>query len=194
MMTPVAVFITYKALNDSVVFNADGWKSFFMRIFGLRDKRSISFKEVIIEEPHYKEDAMALNQITLDITEYSKVHSLISPPNIIKVFFRYQQDNEIERIGAQLESIIKDLSNTRDKQILELINQYPILRLKAHTRPFEKMWKNALAAVILPAGIFFYLRMWRFRWRLLRDLRVIKATNTSIVDYTEKHFVQKTEA
>lgn len=194
MMTPVAVFITYKALNDSVVFNADGWKSFFMRIFGLRDKRSISFKEVIIEEPHYEEDAMALNQITLDITEYSKVHSLISPPNIIKVFFKYQQDNEIERIGAQLESIIKDLSNTRDKQILELINQYPILRLKAHTRPFEKMWKNALAAVILPAGIFFYLRMWRFRWRLLRDLRVIKATNTSIVDYTEKHFVQKTEA
>lgn len=194
MMTPVAVFITYKALNDSVVFNADGWKSFFMRIFGLRDKRSISFKEVIIEEPHYEEDAMALNQITLDITEYSKVHSLISPPNIIKVFFKYKQDNEIERIGAQLESIIKDLSNTRDKQILELINQYPILRLKAHTRPFEKMWKNALAAVILPAGIFFYLRMWRFRWRLLRDLRVIKATNTSIVDYTEKHFVQKTEA
>ena len=119
---------------------------------------------------------------------------MISPPNIIKVFFKYQQDNEIERIGAQLESIIKDLSNTRDKQILELINQYPILRLKAHTRPFEKMWKNALAAVILPAGIFFYLRMWRFRWRLLRDLRVIKATNTSIVDYTEKHFVQKTEA
>ena len=194
MMTPVAVFITYKALNDSVVFNADGWKSFFMRIFGLRDKRSISFKEVIIEEPHYEEDAMALNQITLDITEYSKEHSLISPPNIIKVFFKYQQDNEIERIGAQLESIIKDLSNTRDKQILELINQYPILRLKAHTRPFEKMWKNALAAVILPAGIFFYLRMWRFRWRLLRDLRVIKATNTSIVDYTEKHFVQKANA
>ena len=68
MMTPVAVFITYKALNDSVVFNADGWKSFFMRIFGLRDKRSISFKEVIIEEPHYEEDAMALNQITLDIS------------------------------------------------------------------------------------------------------------------------------
>ena len=194
MMTPVAVFITYKALNDSVVFNADGWKSFFMRIFGLRDKRSISFKEVIIEEPHYEEDAIGLNQITIDITNYSKAHNLISPPNIIKVFFKYQPDNEIERISAQLESIIKDLSNTRDKQILEFINQYPILRLKAHTRPFEKMWKNALAAIILPAGIFFYLRMWRFRWRLLRDLRVIKTTNTSIVDYTEKHFAQKANA
>ena len=108
---------------------------------------------------------------------------------MIKVFFKYQQDNEIEEINTRLEVIIKDLSNTRDRQILSLINQYPILILKAHTRPFDKKWENILAAIILPAGIFFYLRMWRFRWRLLRDLRVIKATNTSIINYTQKHLV-----
>lgn len=189
MMTPVAVFITYKALNDSVVFNADGWKNFMMRALGLRDKRNISSKEVIIEEPHYKDDADALTRITEDITRYSKQHNLVSPPNIIKVFFKYQRDNEIEEINTRLEAIIKDLSNTRDRQILSLINQYPILILKAHTRPFDKKWENILAAIILPAGIFFYLRMWRFRWRLLRDLRVIKATNTSIINYTQKHLV-----
>jgi len=189
MMTPVAVFITYKALNDSVVFNADGWKNFMMRALGLRDKRNISSKEVIIEEPHYKDDADALTRITEDITRYSKQHNLVSPPNIIKVFFKYQRDNEIEEINTRLEAVIKDLSNTRDRQILSLINQYPILILKAHTRPFDKKWENILAAIILPAGIFFYLRMWRFRWRLLRDLRVIKATNTSIINYTQKHLV-----
>lgn len=189
MMTPVAVFITYKALNDSVVFNADGWKNFMMRALGLRDKRNISSKEVIIEEPHYKDDADALTRITEDITRYSKQHNLVSPPNIIKVFFKYQRDNEIEEINTRLEVIIKDLSNTRDRQILSLINQYPILILKAHTRPFDKKWENILAAIILPVGIFFYLRMWRFRWRLLRDLRVIKATNTSIINYTQKHLV-----
>ena len=189
MMTPVAVFITYKALNDSVVFNADGWKNFMMRALGLRDKRNISSKEVIIEEPHYKDDADALTRITEDITRYSKQHNLVSPPNIIKVFFKYQRDNEIEEINTRLEAVIKDLSNTRDRQTLSLINQYPILILKAHTRPFDKKWENILAAIILPAGIFFYLRMWRFRWRLLRDLRVIKATNTSIINYTQKHLV-----
>ena len=189
MMTPVAVFITYKALNDSVVFNADGWKNFMMRALGLRDKRNISSKEVIIEEPHYKDDADALTRITEYITRYSKQHNLVSPPNIIKVFFKYQRDNEIEEINTRLEAVIKDLSNTRDRQILSLINQYPILILKAHTRPFDKKWENILAAIILPAGIFFYLRMWRFRWRLLRDLRVIKATNTSIINYTQKHLV-----
>ena len=194
MMTPVAVFITYKALNDSVVFNADGWKSFMMRALGLRDKRNISSKEVIIEEPHYEDDANALINITEDITRYSKQHNLVSPPNIIKVFFRYQRDNEIEEINTRLEAVIKDLSNTRDRQILSLINQYPILILKAHTRPFDKKWENILAAIILPAGIFFYLRMWRFRWRLLRDLQTIKATNTSIINYTKRQLVNQQRA
>ena len=194
MMTPVAVFITYKALNDSVVFNADGWKNFMMRALGLRDKRNISSKEVIIEEPHYEDDANALINITEDITRYSKQHNLVSPPNIIKVFFRYQRDNEIEEINTRLEAVIKDLSNTRDRQILSLINQYPILILKAHTRPFDKKWENILAAIILPAGIFFYLRMWRFRWRLLRDLQTIKATNTSIINYTKRQLVNQQRA
>lgn len=194
MMTPVAVFITYKALNDSVVFNADGWKNFMMRTLGLRDKRNISSKEVIIEEPHYEDDANALINITEDITRYSKQHNLVSPPNIIKVFFRYQRDNEIEEINTRLEAVIKDLSNTRDRQILSLINQYPILILKAHTRPFDKKWENILAAIILPAGIFFYLRMWRFRWRLLRDLQTIKATNTSIINYTKRQLVNQQRA
>ena len=150
--------------------------------------------EVIIEEPHYEADAAALGEISQAITEYSKQHNLVSLPNIIKVFFRYQHDNEIEQISARLETIIKDLSNTRDKQILGLINQYPVLIVKAHTRPFEKKWKNVLAAIIIPAGIFFYLRMWRFRWRLLRGLRVIKATNTSIINYKEKHLAHRQEA
>jgi lipopolysaccharide export system permease protein len=89
-----------------------------------------------------------------------------------------------------LEKTIDDLSNTRDKQVLHFINTYPVIAVKAHTRPFERKWLNILAAVVLPLGIFFYLRMWRFRLRLLRDLKVIKYTNTSIINYTEKHLIK----
>ena len=31
-------------------------------------------------------------------------------------------------------------------------------------------------------GLFFYLRMWRFRLRLLKDLRVVKQTNSEVVE------------
>ena len=34
---------------------------------------------------------------------------------------------------------------------------------------------------MVPVGLFFYIRMLRFRLRLLRDLRAIRAANEAIV-------------
>ena len=186
IMSPLAVFVTYKAMNDSMVFNADGWKRFFTRLLGLRAKRSIQGKEVVIEPPHYKQDNETLLQINSEVMEYSRRHNLKSLPNFIKVFFKYEEDHDIEAISDKLEKVIRDLSNTRDKQVMHLINRYPVLAVKAHTRPFDRRWMNIVAAIIVPVGIFTYLRMWRFRLRLLRDLKVIRYTNTNIVNYTEK--------
>ena len=186
IMSPLAVFVTYKAMNDSMVFNADGWKRFFTRLLGLRAKRSIQGKEVVIEPPRYKQDNETLLQINGEVMEYSRRHNLKSLPNLIKVFFKYEEDHDIEAISDKLEKVIRDLSNTRDKQVMHLINQYPVLVVKAHTRPFDRRWMNIVAAIIVPVGIFTYLRMWRFRLRLLRDLKVIRYTNTNIVNYTEK--------
>ena len=186
IMSPLAVFVTYKAMNDSMVFNADGWKRFFTRLLGLRAKRSIQGKEVVIEPPRYKQDNETLLQINGEVMEYSRRHNLKSLPNLVKVFFKYEEDHDIEAISDKLEKVIRDLSNTRDKQVMHLINQYPVLAVKAHTRPFDRRWMNIVAAIIVPVGIFTYLRMWRFRLRLLRDLKVIRYTNTNIVNYTEK--------
>ena len=182
VLIPIAIFVTYKANNDSVVFNFDLYRDLFRQMFGLRVKRHFFGKEVIINDPTYPEDAVRLQQITQKIRIYSKEHNLKTAPNVIKVFFKYQPDHEIERINQLLETVIEDLSNTKDKQILKDLNSYPVLAVKAHTRPFERKWMNVIGGVFLPTGIFFYLRMWRFRLRLLRDLRIIMQTNSEIIN------------
>jgi lipopolysaccharide export system permease protein len=189
LLIPVAIFVTYKAYNDSMVFNADMWRKVIMRALGLRTRRYITGKEVIISEPDYVANNAMLLSINEAITAYSQEHRLTSPPNVVKVFFKYQPDNEIERINGELEQVIEDLSNTRDKQVLHLLNRFPILAVKAHTRPFERRWLNILSAFILPLGVFFYIRMWRFRLRLLRDLRVIKFVGSNIVEHTQKNII-----
>ena len=181
VLTPVAVFVTYKATNDSTVFNMELYKNFFMKLLGLRIKRHIFGKEVIIEDPKYREDAASLEKLNGDIAIYNKVHELKKLPNFINVFFKYQPDHEIERISEELENVIEDLTNTKNKFILHDLNKYPILTTKAHTRPFERKWLNIAAAIIVPLGIVLYLRMWRFRMRLYRDLRIISQTNTDII-------------
>ncbi len=182
VLAPVAVFVTYKATNDSAVFNMDAYKEFFRKLLGLRTKRHIFSKEVIITDPSYQQDAEKLEQITEDITIYNKVHKLVRLPNFINVFFKYQPDHEIERINEELENVIEDLGNTKDKIILHELNRYPVLSVKAHTRPFERKWLNIVAAILVPVGITLYLRMWRFRLRLFHDLKVVKQTNTNIVN------------
>lgn len=182
VLIPIAIFVTYKANNDSVVFNFDLYRDLFRQMFGLRVKRHFFGKEVIINDPTYPEDAVRLQQITQKIRIYSKEHNLKTAPNVIKVFFKYRPDHEIERINQLLETVIEDLSNTKDKQILKDLNSYPVLAVKAHTRPFERKWMNVIGGVFLPTGIFFYLRMWRFRLRLLRDLRIIMQTNSEIIN------------
>lgn len=180
-LTPIAIFVTYKANKDSVVFNADLYKEFFMRLLGLRLKRHVFAKEVIINDPDYANDTIVLKQMNADIDAYSKEHRLVSAPNIIDVFFKYKKDNEIERISEILESVIEDLANTKDKILLHEMNKYPILATKAHTRPFEHKWLNIIAGVLVPVGAVLYIRMWTFRLRLYRDLRQIRQTNQAII-------------
>ena len=186
VLIPLASFVTYKANKDSMVFNMDAYRNVFMRLLGLRLKRHVASKEVIINDPDYRRDADRLTVMSHQVRAYAYGHHLMRMPNIINVFFRYQPDHEIERISVELEDIIEDLSNTRDRFIMSYLNQYPIVSLKAHTRPFERKWMNITAVFILPLGIFLYLRMWRFRLRLLTDLRKIRTTNAKIVERISK--------
>lgn len=181
VLVPMAVFFTYKATNDSVVFNVDLYTDLFRRFFGLRVKRPIYRKEVVINDPDYVADLERLENITSEIDLYSQSHRLKHAPNWIKVFFRYEPDHKIEAINEELETVIEDLSNSRDRTIVNHLSAYPIMSVKAHTRPFERRWLNIVSAVIIPFGLVLYLRMWRYRLRLWRDLRTVKVENDIII-------------
>ncbi|MBQ8486765.1 MAG: LptF/LptG family permease [Prevotella sp.] len=181
VLAPLAVFFTYKANNDSTVFNIDAYRLLFMRMFGLRMKRNITRKEVIIDDPVYALDSYRLLLITEDIRHYNAEHRLLTPPNPIKVFFHPGDDQTIEQIADKLEAVIDDLGNTKDHQLISLMNSYPVMATHAHTRPFRRKWLNVITGLVLPVGLFFYLRMCRFRLRLHKDLNKVVETSQLVV-------------
>lgn len=180
VLTPLAVFFTYKANKDSVVFNADVYRTFFRKLFGLRLKRLVNKKEVIIQDPDYAKDMERLLLISRQARRYSVRHHLRLMPNPYKVFFVYKPDNEIEQLVAELEEVIEDLGNTKYNELIPLLNDYPVVSIKAHTRPFDRKWLNIAAAIIVPLGAILYFRMWRFRLRLNHDLATIRETTSNI--------------
>ena len=181
VLVPLAVFVTYKANKDSAVFNFDAYRNLVMNLLGMRQKRNIMAKEVIINEPDYGRDAELLSEVTERAQAYAEAHRLKTAPNVKRVFFEYQADNEMEEINRLFETAIDDLGNTRDKTILNLLNEYPVMSVKAHTRPFNRQWLNTVAAILVPVGLVLYIRMWRFRLRLLKDLLVVVHNNNQII-------------
>lgn len=175
VLTPLGCFLTYKANNDSVVFNADVYAALFKRLLGLRSKRNITRKEVIIETPDY---AALLEQIA-DLEQICKAYAahkrLYVAPSYIRAFFKSRPDHAAEDIQQRVEQLVEELSNSDRREILYRLNQLPLIYARAHTSPFEDKRLNILCGVLLPVGFIMWLRIWRFRLRLHKDMKQITA-------------------
>ncbi len=174
VLAPLGAFLTYKANNDSVVFNMEMYTAFFRRLFGLRSKRHVFMKDVIIHDPDYADCERRLGELSGMCASCMKKRRLRRLPSYFKVFFAKEgRDKEVERINASMEYLVETLNNSRNRRILLVLNEYPVLWVHAHTKPFERRTMNILAGLFFPLGLILYLRIWRFRLRLYRDLRNI---------------------
>ena len=176
IIAPFGFFITYKANRDSVVFNTDAYINLFRRLLGIRTKRHIFRKEVIIDEPRLDVLPGEIDRLREDCRAYHRKKQLLRLPNYFHVFFRYSPDREVEAISERMEAIIEELANSRDPKVLGVLNEFPVLYTTAHTSPLHSPRANALAGLVLPFGLVLWVRIWRFRLRLYRDMRIIVRT------------------
>lgn len=172
VIAPFGIFITYKANRDSVVFNLDAYRSLLFRWLGIRTKRHLVRKEVIIEDPRMDLVPGWLDALREDCRAYNQRKQLLRAPNYVQTFFRYEQDEAAKQIRDRIESLVEELSNSRDSKVLALLNEFPSIYAAAHTSPFHSHRANVLAGIFFPLGLILWFRIWRFRLRLLRDLRI----------------------
>lgn len=180
ILAPIGAFFTYKSNKDSVVFNADIYLTWIKRIAGIRITRHIFQKEVIIQDPDYRHIYTKMDTLTASCLEYIGKHKLTSPPNYIHIWSKDEQDEDITFINEKMEELVDELSNSKQQEILTLLNNYPILSVYAHKSPFRSAALNAIAGALLPIGLIFYFRIWAFRIRLYKNLQLIMKTNKEI--------------
>ena len=182
VLTATGIFLTHKANSDSVVFNIEGYRNFFMRLLGLRASRKLNRKEVIINDPDYTTLPQRLGELSDFCVECRKTMHLRRIPNYIDIFFSEGQDKHAAMLSERVEALVDELHNSRDNVIIMYINEYPVINPSAHTRPFDSKRLNMIVGLFLPLGILFFLRIWRYRLRLRLDLRNIERINTLIAE------------
>ena len=193
ILLPIGMFLINRANKDSVVFNIEGYRDFFQRLLGLRTHRRLNRKEVIINDPDYPALAVKLQCMTDDCRQYVAESKLYRTPNYWTLFFRYREDRVAIDLNERLEAIVEELHNTRDNVILARLNDLPILVPDAHTRPFRNARRNVAVGIFLPLGIFFWLRIWRYRLRLWHDMQQIQKLGTQIRERITKLYIDNKE-
>jgi permease len=179
ILTPAGAYLTFMANRDSVVFNLDAYIAFLRRLLGFRTKRHLFRKEVIITPPDVTTDLQLAQSIRQEAEDYRQTKRLWLAPNYFRLFFRTRPDQRMEQLSDRIEELVEDLANTRDMHVLDTLNRVPFIYAHAHTTPFSRQWINYVFGVLFPLGLIIWVRAWRFRLRLARDLRqTIKCMTT----------------
>lgn len=180
VLAPLGFFLTYKSNKDSVVLNADAYINWFKKIVGIRSVRHLFKKEVIIHDPDYTRIPGDLERLSASCRAYMEQNRLRKAPNYLKLWMADEKDDDVVAINDAMEALIEEMSNTKSPSLVGVLNNYPVIPVTAHTRPFHIHWLNILAGLFIPVGLFFYVRIWIFRIRLAKDMDRIIKTNEQV--------------
>lgn len=183
VLTPLSVFFTVKANGDSTLFQWDVVLEFFRYWFGTKVKRNIVRKEVVINDPDRAKCLATLSDVKRMSVELENSALLNTVPSYRDLFFGSVDSSRMTALSDELERLVSELGNSRDRVELDYLNGFPLLQIHGVQPPFEKAWADKFVGVVFPLGLLFELRAWLFTRKLKRQMQKISQTADSLIDY-----------
>lgn len=184
ILTPLGIFLTYKAVNDSVILNADTYINAFKNMFGKRTGRNIQKKEVIIFTPNYDKTYGEIQQLSEVASGYlSQNKGWVS---YLSFWKRGKADNIASEISTLLDNIIEELSNSNQNLLLNKLMDYPVISgYDKQNSPFNGI-TSIITGIILPVGMPIYFIAMYQRKLLIQDIKIILKVNTELQELINK--------
>lgn len=120
VLFPLGIFFTYKAINDSVLFNLDAYKIFFDRLRG-RHKRELVLKDIVMDDIDLGEGIRRVREFDRRLEALQGrlgTNWLIAG---IKGLF----NKDFVDLRTNMNGMIEYLSNTRNRRVIYMLNLYP---------------------------------------------------------------------
>ena len=180
VLAPLGIFLTYKAVNDSVILNADTYLNALKDLIGKRDSRKVERKEVIIFTPDYKALGFRLEKLIEASHAYLSNHKRWL--NYITYWKEGGKDLSAERLAGEVEAIVEELGNSDQNLVLNKLMDYPVIggykQLGGHLNS-----KLSLAiGAFLPLGIPVYLITIYQRKLLGQDIKTVEKVSEELKD------------
>lgn len=183
VLTPLSVFFTVKANGDSTLFQFDVITEFFRYWFGTKVSRHIVRKDVVIEDPDREKCLESLADIRGRSADMAQSELLNSIPDYRKLFFGTVDSRDLSDLNTELESLVTELGNSRNRVELDMLNGFPLLQIHGVQPPFAKQWANRMAGIVFPVGVLFEIRAWLFTRKLKRQMAKTVQAADNLLEY-----------
>ncbi|MDE6714879.1 MAG: LptF/LptG family permease, partial [Muribaculaceae bacterium] len=184
ILFPIGVFFTYKAINDSAVFNPDAYRNFFRKITGAHVARKIEIKELIIDNIDIVEARERIDYLRSKAQQFLQKYP--GRQSYINYWLTGYPAAEISGLSTNLESTVDYLTNSRYGLLVNKLMDFPILRnlIFYHPSPIHNLgW---LFIIVFPIGIPVYLIGIKQQKILKREIGTIVTVCNQLDDLLSK--------
>ncbi len=175
ILLPLGIFVTYKAMNDSAVFNKDLYLNLMRRWLGLTEKRHVPMKEVIINEVSLRRAEALLVRLYGESRVWLRCNG--RRLSYLEYWRRGYSLEEITRIGTLVDETVNYLHDSRDVKVNSKLEKFPVLKPLWIYHPANRRWLRRTLAFFVPAGGIIYLLSIPYCRRLVKEFEAVESAS-----------------
>lgn len=155
VLLPLGVFFTYKAVNDSALFNSDAYLNLLRRLIGRNETRHVEMKEIVMDEVKPDVAVGKLRELSAEASAYLAA----TPPKqgYLDYWLNGYSRSALKRLAAMEESTVDYIANSLDKLVINKLMDLPILRSLWLYHPTGNRIVSWAFIIVFPVGVPLWL-------------------------------------
>lgn len=178
VLAPLGLYVTWKAMNDSSVFDKDLYLNILRKITGAKPDRHVEYKEVVIDELSDSEALALLEPLEQEAA------SLEAAAIRNRGYLAYWKGNfpaqRLRPFIQLLDDDVSRLANSRNQRLLSLLPSIPVVRRLAIYRLTKHPLPGIALGLFFPIGVPLWVYARRAYSNLAADLHIISGLTKKI--------------
>ena len=179
ILAPLGIYVTWKAMNDSSVFDKDLYLSLLRKILGTRQARKINYKEIIINDISTDDAIRQLEELRDLCRDFADSNR--PPQSYLTYWMKGYDTDKIHHIITRLESTISYMTDCKNPIAVNKLIDYPVLRTLWAYHPSHNRWLSRILVMLFPIGIPVWIWELQAQKTLKADIRKVAAVSDSII-------------
>lgn len=181
VLLPLGVFLTYKAVNDSAVFDLDSYLIMFRRFFGGKATRHIEKKEVSVVSLEDDKVIDKMENLIVLAHNFQDAHSRsLSYSSFFKSVHSVRR--ELNHVNRTLEDSVDYLSNSTSQLVINKTMDFPFISVPGLYRLLDNEKINSCCYYFVPFGLVAYFLGMRELKKALKEEEKVAVVSQHIID------------